>query len=274
MTTIKLINTPFNYTGNKFKLLDQLIPLFDYSKDYFIDSFSGGGSVYMNVISKYKMVIVNDLIGDLIGIHKSLLESDSIIEKVKESAIFKDDKDGYLEFRNNYNENPTPEGLWALMLSCQNNMMRFNRKFKFNQSWGKRGWNSNTDKKVKEFTSHIRQYKDKLIFSSKSFKDITPNKKSMIYLDPPYLETEAGYNAYFSKKDGEDLYDYIHKVNKEGHSFGLSGVMGEHKNGKRSKLIDDLIEDGFKYKLLDISYEKAARNKNSKNSKEIYIYNY
>ena len=31
------------------------------------------------------------------------------------------------------------------------------------------------------------------------------------------------------------------------------------------KLIDDLISDGYKYKILDHDYEKVARNKNSKN---------
>jgi len=268
------INTPFNYTGSKFKLLSQLLPLFDYSKDYFFDVFCGGGSVYTNVVDKYKIVVANDLIGDLIGIHKALIKSDDIINIVKSLAIYKDDKDGYLKLRDDYNKNPTPEYLWALMLSCTNNMMRFNRKFKFNQSWGKRGWNDNTLKKVDEFTKHIRPFKDKLIFSKKTFEDINPNKPSMIYLDPPYLETEAGYNSYFSKDDGDKLYKYILKINDEGHSFGLSGVVGEHKNGKRSKLIDDLLEDGFNSKILNINYEKVSRKKNSKNSKEIYIYNY
>lgn len=49
-----MINTPFNYTGNKFKLLDQILPHMDYSKKYFIDLFAGGGSVYTNVVDKYE----------------------------------------------------------------------------------------------------------------------------------------------------------------------------------------------------------------------------
>jgi site-specific DNA-adenine methylase len=46
-----MIETPMNYTGSKFKLLEQLLPEFDYTKPYFIDLFTGGGSVYTNMIS-------------------------------------------------------------------------------------------------------------------------------------------------------------------------------------------------------------------------------
>ena len=47
-----MIETPFNYTGSKFKLLSQLLPVFDYSKSTFIDVFCGGGSVYTNILDK------------------------------------------------------------------------------------------------------------------------------------------------------------------------------------------------------------------------------
>ena len=67
-----MIETPFNYTGSKFKLLEQLLPVFDYTKPYFVDVFAGGGSVYTNVVDKYQKLIVNDIITDLIGIHQNL----------------------------------------------------------------------------------------------------------------------------------------------------------------------------------------------------------
>ena len=46
------INPPFNYSGSKLKLLEQILPLFDYNKDYFIDLFCGGVSVYTNVFHR------------------------------------------------------------------------------------------------------------------------------------------------------------------------------------------------------------------------------
>jgi DNA adenine methylase Dam len=268
------INTPFNYTGSKINLLEQILPEMDYSKNIFIDMFAGGGSVYTNILDKYEKILVNDIIIELIEIHKQFLESDDIIQKTKNICPKKDDQEAFIKLRQSFNNDKTPEKLYALMLSCTNNMVRFNQKFEFNQTFGKRGFSEKTEKKILEYTSHIRKYKDKIYFSSKNFYDVVINKPSMVYLDPPYLETEAGYNSYFSNSDGNKLYKYCKELDKNGSSFMLSGVIGEHKNGKRSKLIDDLISDGYKYKILDYDYEKVARIKNNKKSNEIIIMNY
>jgi site-specific DNA-adenine methylase len=107
---MKFLNTPFSYTGSKFKLLSQLIPEMDYTKDYFIDLFCGGGSIYTNVVDKFNKVLANDIISDLIGIHKGLLESDDIITKTKLLCPDKEIQDDYIKLRNEYNSNKTPEG--------------------------------------------------------------------------------------------------------------------------------------------------------------------
>jgi site-specific DNA-adenine methylase len=65
----KYIDGVMNYTGSKFKLLEQILPEFDYTKNYFVDLFTGGGSVYTNVLDKYEKIIANDIIDDLIGIY-------------------------------------------------------------------------------------------------------------------------------------------------------------------------------------------------------------
>src|SRR5574344_626918 len=108
------IDSVMNYTGSKYKLLDQILPNFDYSKRYFIDMFAGGGSVYLNVLDKYEKILVNDIISDLIGIHEGLILGDKIIEETKILCPGKEDKLKFNELRDSYNENPTPSKLWAL----------------------------------------------------------------------------------------------------------------------------------------------------------------
>jgi DNA adenine methylase Dam len=282
---INYINTPFNYTGNKFKLLEQLLPLFDYSKYYFIDIFAGGGSIWTNVVDKYSKILVNDIIEDLVNIQKLLLsDPETIIKLTKELCPSKDDAKSYGELRMSYNENKTPEKLWALMLSCTNNLMRFNQKGGFNQTFGKRGFNSNTQKKVDLFVNHISNFKDKIIFTSKDFHTINIKKPAMVYLDPPYGRiknsdgkmsnnqiSSAGYNNVWSKSHDEKLYKYIHTLDKNGSSFILSGML-EH-DGNVSWMLDKLIQDGFKYKEIIMNYNKVSR-KGNKNTKEIIIMNY
>jgi len=190
-----MIETPFNYTGSKFRLLEQLLPEFDYTKPYFVDLFTGGGSVYTNVADRYDKLIANDVIKDLVGIHQSLLDSDDIITETKSICPPKGNPELFGKLRENYNLEPTPAKLWSLMLSSTNNMMRFNQKFKYNQTYGDRGWNSNTDKKVETFTNHIRQYHDKIRFKSVPFDQVEiSSDKIMFYADPPYgrIKNEDG----------------------------------------------------------------------------------
>lgn len=270
-----MINTPFNYTGNKFSLLNQILPHFDYSKNYFIDLFCGGGSIYTNVLDKYERILINDKIPELIEIHKNLIQDPiNFTQKTKSICPKKDDPDAYDLLRKDFNQEKNPEKLWALMLSCTNNMLRFNQKFQFNQTFGKRSWNDNTQTKVDNFVQHTQQFKDKIYFSSKDFFEIIPKKASMVYADPPYTNTDAGYNCYWNQALEDKLYQYLLELDKSGSSFMLSGVLGKHLKEKESKIINQLIDDGFNYKILDHNYKKVARQKEEKTSQEVIIFNY
>jgi DNA adenine methylase Dam len=280
-----MINTPFNYSGNKFKLLPQLLPLFDYSKPLFVDVFCGGGSVYTNVVDKYSKVLINDIISDLIGIHKKLInEPEKIINEVKALATCKDSQEKYSELRNSYNDDKTPEKLFALILSCTNNFLRFNSNGLMNQTWGKRGWNSSTEQKVEAFVEHISKYKDKIYFSSINFNDIPINSNSFYYLDPPYgfcsdenkkitneQISEAGYNQIWKQKDEINLYNYIRQINQKGGTFLLSGLL--YHDNKSSWIMNKLIDDGFKFEELIFDYNKVSK-KGNKSSQEIIIKNF
>lgn len=267
-----MIETPFNYTGSKFKLLEQILPEFDYTKPYFVDLFMGGGSVYTNVVDKYQKILANDIIKDLVGIHQDLLEGDSVVELTKSICPDKTDSEAFLRLRDDYNQNPSSEKLWALMLSCTSNMMRFNQKFKFNQTFGKRTWNSSTQKKVELFTQHIRKYKDKIRFTSNSFDSVNiSSNKVMVYADPPYSNTEAGYNAYWKKDDDDRLYQYLLDIDRKGSSFMISGVLNH--GGETCKLLTNLISDKFRYKILNFDYNKVSRV-GKKETDEVIIMNY
>lgn len=273
-----------NYAGSKHKLLEQLLPNFDYTKKTFVDLFCGSFVVGTNVVDKYDKVIANDIITDLIGIHKSLLESDDIVNEVKSISPGKGNPVGYADLRNSYNEDKSPVKLWALMLSCQNNLMRFNNSFKFNQTYGERGYNDSTQKKVESWTSYIRPFYDKIEFNSLRFDDLYIPTDSMVYIDPPYgfvdidgqigrkQISEAGYNCYWKQQDDLKLYEFCKELDKSGQSFMLSGVW-EH-GGQTCWIINKLISDGFKYKILDFDYEKVSRKKDNKNTKEVIIFNY
>lgn len=264
-----IINSPLNYTGNKFDLLPQILPLFDYSKSNFIDLFVGGGSVYVNVLDKYKTIIINDIIVDLVDIHKNLTDAE-FIESVKSFCVNKEDSNGYNNLRNSYNENKSAAKLYALMLCCTNNMIRFNKKFLFNQTFGKRTFNSKTEEKIKAFVEHRLNFNN-LYFSSVHFSNFSILPDSFYYIDPPYSNTGAGYNVFWENDDDYKLFDYCKRINQIGSTFAVSGT--RLHNNKTCELIELLKAEGFKVHLLDKNYKKVAK-KADNSTQEVLITNY
>jgi len=64
----KKIKSPLNYIGGKYKLLEQITPLFPKEIDTFVDLFSGGCNVGININSK--KIIFNDNLTYLIEMYK------------------------------------------------------------------------------------------------------------------------------------------------------------------------------------------------------------
>jgi len=273
----EFIQTPFNYTGSKYKLLPQLINKFDYRKSSFVDVFTGGGSIYTNVLDSYNEIYINDVILPLIDIHKQLISrGQSFVDEVKKYCVAKDDALGYMVLRKEFNATKDSARLFALMLCCTNNMMRFNKKFEFNQTFGKRSFNDSTQKKIDQFLFHVQPLASKINFMSKDFYLLKPNDISNIffYLDPPYFNTEAGYNAYWSNSHEEKLYNYIKDIASNGASFAISGVMGNHKGKAESPVLSKLKSDGYNVIELEFDYNKVSKNKDAEQGVEVLITNY
>jgi len=93
----------------------------------------------------------------------------------------------------------------------------------------------------------------------------------MVYADPPYSNTEAGYNAFWKKGDDNKLYEFLKHIDKIGASFMISGVLS-HDN-KTCELLQNLINDGYRSKELVYDYNKVSR-KGNKDTTEIIIMNY
>lgn len=262
-----MIESPINYMGSKYKLLDKLIPLFPTNVDNFYDIFTGGGSIYLNMISCYKTVYSNDIITDLITIHENLPNQQFLANAIAFSLPTKESQDNYISLRTSYNKEGGADKLLALIWSCNSNMMRFNGKLEFNQTWGKRCYNSSTKNKfksVKDVDFSSVKYSNKH-FST--FKDI--NENSFVYLDPPYSNTEAGYNVLWSKKDDDILIDLLKYYIDNDILFGISGVI----NDKVNPIYDFLKTQDVTIHDFDLDLYKKVAKKEKSNS-EYYITNF
>ena len=295
---LELIQSPLNYTGGKFKLLPQILPLFPANIDIFVDLFCGGANVGVNVKSNKTILNdTNDNLTLLFSMFKNLGDDflpliDEIIEKYQLSQSSKYgydyyncdsntglapyNKDKFLKLRDDFN-NSKDIGyyhyamLYTLILYSFNNQIRFNSNGHFNLPVGKRDYNEKMKQKLQKFIDRLKgkDYK----FSNLDFRDFdisTLNSNSFVYADPPYLITCATYNEQggWNKTDEHDLLDFLNDLHKNNIKFALSNVL-RSKGKENSILIDWTQRNSDKYKVINLNYSYNNSNYQTKNKNEI-----
>lgn len=116
----EFLKAPMNYTGNKFKLLSQIIPLFPDNINTFVDLFCGSSTVSLNVNAN--KIVCNDANEPLIGVLKYLQSSSKekvlkeISKIIDEFDLYNHENGGYYLLRDRYNEDKRPLDLYVL--SC------------------------------------------------------------------------------------------------------------------------------------------------------------
>ncbi|HGH0731574.1 TPA: DNA adenine methylase, partial [Staphylococcus pseudintermedius] len=106
------VKSPLNYIGGKYKLLPQIIPLFPKNISTFVDLFSGGANVGINVKAKRHIFIdMNTKINEMFRFFASENPDDlvnKIQNRIQEFNLSKTNSQAYISFRNQYNTNPNP----------------------------------------------------------------------------------------------------------------------------------------------------------------------
>lgn len=280
----KYIKSPLNYIGGKYKLLPQLMKYFPTDINTFVDLFSGGFNVGINV--KSNKTICNDINDFIIDLYKELYNSsvenvlDRINTNIKGYGLSKENESAYKKFRVHYNETKDPIDLYTLTCYSFNYQFRFNNNREYNNPFGR-----NRSQFSENMKNNLILFSDKLKnmnieFSSKDFDKVSIEnlgKDDFIYCDPPYLITTGSYNdgnrGFKDWKEEEEikLYNYLDKANEKNIKFALSNVM-EHKE-KENKLLKEWSK---KYKViyLDNDYSNSSYNTKKGKSKEVLIINY
>lgn len=269
-----------NYVGGKHRLLKDLLPLFPDRCDNFLDLFCGGLDVSINFKAKRKSA--NDINKYLIGIYQVFQEKSYeevygyLRSRQEEFNLSKTNKDGYLKYRDFYNQgNRNPLDLYLLMNYSFNYQIRFNNNHEYNNPFGanRSSWNRSLQGRLEEFMLEIKNIE----FTSLDFRDIDYSKFDFIYADPPYSLSVGSYNdgkrgfKGWSLQDDIELMRLLDKISDMGGKFALSNVL-EHKGEFHKELIDW----SSKYNVYDIkcSYENSNYQAKSSNTREVLITNY
>ena len=280
----KFLKSPLNYVGGKYKLLPQLLEYFPKEINTFVDMFSGGFNVGINVDSK--KTICNDINSFIIDLYKELYKEPInnvlvyIQNRIDEYGLSKENEEGFKKFRIYYNKTKNPIDLYTLSCYSFNYQFRFNNDKEYNNPFGRNRsqFSENMRNNLILFTEKLKNMN--IEFSSEQFdklnlEDLTD--KDFVYCDPPYLITTGSYNdgnrGFKDWKEEEELklYGMLDNLNDKHIKFALSNVI-EHK-GKENKLLKEWSK---KYKVIYLTSDYSNSSYNTKRDKsiEVLIVNY
>ena len=303
-----MIQSPLNYTGGKFKLLSQILPLFPKNIEHFFDVFCGGCNVGINV--NCKEVTFIDCNEHLIYLYQSFqnLEKDEIFKWIYEiiseyglslvsqngykfyncdssAGLGKYNREPFNRLRNDFNKCKVFDYryyvmLYVIIVYAFNNQIRFNSAGEFNLPVGKRDFNSRMHSKLLAFIDNIQTNNYKFI--CRDFRDLDIEQLSendFVYADPPYLITCATYNENggWNNSDEQDLLKFLDELHSMRIKFALSNVI--RSNDKENKFLLKWLNkncDTYHTIHLNNSYANSNYHKidKSSDSDEVLIVNY
>jgi DNA adenine methylase Dam len=273
-----------HYVGNKFRLLSQLLPHFPSEINNFIEPFTGGGTIPLNIEAKHYHL--NDINKYVMKLHEYILNYSDIEDfisllknEIAVRGLSQTNQEAYLKLRSDYNNFKQPHLFFLLICYTFNNQIRFNKKEQFNSPFGlnRSSFNANIESNLRIY--HNNFFEKSIYFNNLDFEEFLDRdykENDFIYLDPPYLVSNATYNGEckmggWGTQNEITLYNTLDKLNPSV-KWVLSNVV-ENKGVTN----DILLEWSKKYVVIDLemdySNSYASRKKTSK-SREIIVKNY
>ena len=298
----KTYRSPLFYVGDKYKLYPKIRKYFPKTINRFIEPFTGGGSVFLNVNAKE--YLLNDIDTNVINIHQFLMEQsenpkaffDNVFDIIQEynlsHSYIKDivpqelrdkwiktyyakfNKQGFNKLKTDYNSSNEKSvlHLYLLLIYGFNRMLRFNSKGEYNLPVGNVDFNKNTETALHNYFRLTKQKNiqffnlDFLDF----FRQIEFQKDDFVYLDPPYLITFSEYNKLWNEETEKRLLDFLEWLNSQNVKFAVSNV--SHYKGKINQ---QFLEWSRQHNSFDIKSNYISYHDNSnKEFKEVLITNY
>ena len=298
------IASPLNYVGGKGRIIHELLEAFPKEIDTFVDLFSGGCTVGVNVPAK--KVIFNDSDSRLVSLVREMRASDKdrfisdVFSVIDRYGLSRSDingyeyygadssrglgdinRDSYLRLRDDFNTEALDGHMRAVMLYVLvvyafNNQIRFNDEGYFNLPVGKRDFNQRMQEKLSAFIDRIKTMDS--VFLDSDFRTVEIPDGSFVYADPPYLITTATYNEKhgWTENDETSLHEILENLTARGIKFALSNTL--KSRGKENSFLLSWIERHPEYRILHIdrSYSNSNYHIKDKDAEtdEVLILNY
>lgn len=240
--------------GNKSKLADKILAHFPEHKIYVEPFFGAGGMFFNKPKSKYN--ILNDLDSEVFNLYQMVsLNKDKLIQELLKMPI---SEDLWNYWKKNKETDNIRKAIRFLFLS-NFGFLGKPATLRFNSGNAINILINNIDKTHKMlFGCEFMNTDFRNILDRISFKSDNEKFKTLIYCDPPYLDTGNNYNDSFNEKDSIDLFNCFS-------NFGGYFAMSEFDN--------EFILDQVSKRNLNIAIIGERRNLTNRKT-EILITNY
>lgn len=267
---VPTVRSPLNYIGGKYKLLNQILPLFPQRVRTFFDLFCGGCNVGINVNAD--TVVLNDNLTFLIDLYKTFQctsTSDIIAHiegRIEGLGLSDTNADGYRRLRSLYNEARNPLDLFVLVAYSFNHQIRFNSAHQFNNPFGTNRSSFNATMKRNLLSFLERLHSGSYIFSAFNFDEFDfsgAGADDLVYCDPPYLITTGTYNdgkrgfTGWNEREEMKLLNLLSRLDSRGVRFALSNVL-THKGRTNDLLADWALGNGYVVNHLRNNYANSS----------------
>lgn len=289
--------SPLNYTGGKFRLLGQILPLLPDHIETFHDVFCGGANVLANVSAHHYtgFDIQPDLVRVLSYLARTpgpqvLRQCDELIKAYgltqthlygyshygadSSAGLAHVNRSAYARLRKDYacvqakaQASPQDQTLsnnaaahfLVLISYAFNNQIRFGRNG-FNIPVGKRDLNARQRAKILSFSDALSRRDVSFAAQSYDKLDLAGLSSSdLVYADPPYLISTASYNEQggWGREQEKKLLTWLERVSETGARFALSNVM-VHKGQSNDLLSSWCAKNNWRVEPIKASYSNSS----------------
>lgn len=273
------LKSPIGWPGGKSKLVNEILKYIPEHKVY-VEPFVGSGAVFF-AKDLVETNVISDIDEKLMRFYKYLREIDDI-KVVIDKYGWPDGKMSVEDCRKLYDVafdvlendvNDKEKYVWAFL---------FANKFSYGRKVNRRNFNPSATKppkcaskycQIKTLLENFDEYKKKLqnaIIEVGDYKDVMKkydSEETFFYLDPPYIDTGVGGDAYVrdvNEFNVEEMFEFLNNIKGK---FLLSYKFDE-------KILRLVKRYGFKYVVVDTVYEIGSQYRGKKKARELLVANY
>ncbi|MCR5861238.1 DNA adenine methylase [Flavobacterium sp. J372] len=276
MAKNKLVSPFLKWVGGKRQIMPSIVELLPKKIDNYIEPFVGGGAVLFHL--QPKKAIINDFNSELINVYNVIKHS---LPELVEDLRRHDNEEGYFyklrsldrtkEF-NDLTDVQKASRVIYLNKTCFNGLYRVNNAGEFNAPFGRyKNPNIVNEPTLKAVSAYLKNNDVQIL--SGDYEDVLKqaDKKSFVYLDPPYDPVSESSNFTGYIQGGWDIMDQVrlrdacNDLNSRGIKFLLSN--------SSTQRIKDLYQD---YNISTVMATRAINSDGDKRGEveEVLIRNY